>query len=85
MSELSLDSRNLIRIYEGIGSVRRNVLLPEKVIGQMRQVNVLLGLEAKGYSISIPVDEKPENGKFDVEDIEVYLRLRRLLMQVRAS
>jgi len=51
----------------------------------MRQVNVLLGLEAKGYSISIPVDEKPENGKFDVEDIEVYLRLRRLLMQVRAS
>jgi hypothetical protein len=43
---------------EGIGVVCRNVLLPDKVTGQMRQIDVLIELEANGHQISILVDAK---------------------------
>jgi len=54
---------------EGIGVVRRNVFLPDKVTGQMRQIDVLIELEAKSHPISILVDAKFQKGKLDVKDI----------------
>jgi hypothetical protein len=60
---------------EGIGVVYRNVLLPDKVTGQMRQIDVLIELEAKGHQISILVDAKFRKDKFDVKDIEYVLAL----------
>ena len=60
---------------EGIGVVRRNVFLPDKVTGQMRQIDVLIELEAKSHPISILVDAKFQKGKLDVKDIEDVLAL----------
>jgi hypothetical protein len=60
---------------EGIGVVRRNVLLPDKVTGQMRQIDVLIELEAKGHPISILVDAKFRKGKLDIKDIDGVLAL----------
>jgi hypothetical protein len=60
---------------EGIGVVRRNVLLPDKVTGQMRQIDGLIELEVKGHQIWILVDAKFRKDKLDVKDIEDVLAL----------
>ena len=48
------------RLYEqasGIGEIRRNVFLPDRVTGQARQIDVLLDVAARGHTVRILIDE----------------------------
>lgn len=56
---------------EGLGNVRSNVMLPDKVTGQLRQVDCLLEADVKGHKITILIDAKYHGNKLDVNDIEV--------------
>ncbi len=60
---------------DSLGSVQRNVALPDKVTGQPRQIDVLIEIEAYGHKISIVVDAKFHAEKLDVKDIEGVLAL----------
>lgn len=65
-------------LYEqaaGIGEVKRNVLIPDKVTGQNRQVDTLIELEAKGHAVRILVDAKFHSDKIDVKEVEGVLAL----------
>jgi hypothetical protein len=60
---------------EGIGEVRRDVSMPDKVTGQRRQVDVWLTLRTKGHEVSVLIDAKLRRGKVDVKDVEEVLSL----------
>jgi hypothetical protein len=60
---------------EGIGNVRKNITIPDKVTGQPRQIDVWLELEAKGHKIGILVDAKFRRDKIDVTDVDATLSL----------
>jgi hypothetical protein len=55
---------------EGMGTVRRNIKLPDKVTGQMRQVDCLLEGEVKGHKVQILIDAKYRRARVDVKDVE---------------
>lgn len=66
------------RLYEqaeGIGTLRRNVLIPDKVTGQNRQVDVLLEIESKGHLVKMLIDAKFHAVPIDVRDVEGVLAL----------
>ena len=56
---------------EGIGNVRNNIMLPDKVTGQPRQIDCLLEADVKGHKITVLIDAKYHENKLDVNDIEV--------------
>lgn len=60
---------------EGFGHVSRNVLVPDKVTGQPRQVDVLIEIEAKGHSLKLMVDAKFHSVPIDVREVEAVLAL----------
>lgn len=60
---------------EGLGDVRRDVRIPDKVTGQPRQIDVLIELSAKGHSVNIVVDAKFRSEKIDVKDVEEVVAL----------
>lgn len=60
---------------EGIGQVRRDVRIPDKITGQLRQVDVLIEVSTKGHSVNILVDAKFHASKLDVKDIDDVLAL----------
>ena len=65
-------------LYEQIddfGHVSRNVMMPDKITGQSRQIDVLIELNAKGHSIKIVVDAKFLSVPADVRDVESVLAL----------
>jgi hypothetical protein len=55
---------------DGIGVVRRNVRLPDKVTDQLRQVDVWLEISAKGHTVGVLVDAKFREQAVDVKDVE---------------
>jgi len=66
------------RLYEqmeGIGVIKRNVLVPDKVTGQNRQIDVLLEIGTKGHSIKVLIDAKFHSGPIDVKTVEEVLAL----------
>jgi len=64
--------------YEQIddfGNVRRNVMVPDKITGQPRQIDVLIEIEAKGHSLKMIVDAKFHAVPIDVREVESVLAL----------
>lgn len=60
---------------EGFGKVKRNVLIPDKITGQNRQIDVLIEIEERGHKLKIVVDAKFHAEPLDVKDIEEVLAL----------
>lgn len=60
---------------EGIGTVRRNVYIPDKVTGQPRQVDAWLQVETKGVRLGMLIDAKYRKVKIDVKDVEEVVAL----------
>lgn len=60
---------------EGIGEVRRDVRIPDKVTGQPRQIDVLIELGSKGHTVKILIDAKFHSSKIDVKNVDEVLAL----------
>lgn len=60
---------------DDIGSVERNVYIPNKITDQRRQIDVLVTIEAYGHRLSIVIDAKFHKDPIDVKDIEAVLAL----------
>ncbi|WP_158545015.1 restriction endonuclease [Dyella monticola] len=60
---------------DGFGNVKRNVMVPDKITGQPRQIDVLIEIEAKGHSLKLLVDAKFHADPIDVKQIESVLAL----------
>jgi Restriction endonuclease len=61
------------RLYEqadGIGHVRKNISIADRVTGQSRQVDVLIELDAKGHRVTILIDAKFHKDRVDVKTVE---------------
>jgi hypothetical protein len=65
----------LYDVIDGLGRVRRNVYLPDRVTGQRRQIDILVELEAKGHVMRIVVDAKFRAVRLDVKDVEEVIAL----------
>jgi hypothetical protein len=66
------------RLYEqleGVGTVKRNAHIPDRVTGQNRQIDVLLEIETKGHSIRVLIDTKFHSNPIDVKVVEEVLAL----------
>lgn len=55
---------------EGVGAVLRNQRIPDRITGQLRQIDTLLTLEAKGHKISVVIDAKFHTDPIDVKTVE---------------
>lgn len=65
-------------LYEQVDdfwNVSRNVMVPDKITGHPRQIDVLIEIEAKGHSLKLVVDAKFHSSPLDVRDIESVLAL----------
>lgn len=60
---------------DGFGNVSRNVMIPDKITGQPRQIDTLIEIEAKGHSVKLLVDAKFYSDPIDVKDVESVLAL----------
>ncbi len=60
---------------DGFGDVSRNVMVPDKITGQPRQIDVLITINAKGHSIKMIVYAKFYASPIDVRDLESVLAL----------
>jgi len=60
---------------EGVGTLRRNVMIPDKITGQHRQVDVLIEIETKGHVIRVLIDAKFHANPIDVKVVEEVLTL----------
>lgn len=60
---------------DDLGTVRRNVFIPDKVTGQPRQVDVLVEIRAYEQTLRLLVDAKFHQDKIDVKDVEEVLAL----------
>ncbi|MBT3212347.1 MAG: hypothetical protein HN345_10110 [Planctomycetaceae bacterium] len=60
---------------EGIGKVKRNVFIRDKITGQNRQIDVLIEIEERGHELTIVVDAKFHSRPLDVKEIEEVLAL----------
>ncbi|QBH19209.1 restriction endonuclease [Alcaligenes faecalis] len=60
---------------DGFGNISRNVMVPDKITGQPRQIDVLIEINAKGHSLRMIVDAKFHASPIDVRDLESVLAL----------
>ncbi len=60
---------------EGIGTIQRNIRMPDRLTGQDRQIDVLLTLESKGHKFQAVVDAKFYSEPIDVKVIEEVVAL----------
>ena len=60
---------------DGFGDISRNVMVPDKITGQPRQIDVLIEINAKGHSLRMIVDAKFHASPIDVRDLESVLAL----------
>jgi len=61
------------RIYEeaeGIGAVKKNITVPDRVTGQPRQIDTLVEIETKGHMVRMLVDAKFHKDPIDVKVVE---------------
>lgn len=59
----------------GFGNVKRNVMVPDKITGQPRQIDVLIEIEAKGYPLKMVVDAKFHSAPVNVREVESIIAL----------
>jgi hypothetical protein len=55
---------------EGVGTVQRNIRIPDRISGQSRQVDTLLTIESKSHKFQAVIDAKFHAEPIDVKDIE---------------
>ena len=60
---------------DGFGNVSRNVMVPDKITAQPRQIDVLIEIEAKGHPLKMIVDAKFQAVPIDVREVESILAL----------
>lgn len=60
---------------EGIGTVLRDQRIPDRITGQLRQIDALLTLETKGHTISVVIDAKFHSDPIDVKTVEEVVAL----------
>lgn len=60
---------------DGFGNVSKNIMVPDKITGQPRQVDVLIEIEAKGHPLKMIVDAKFHAVPIDVREVESVLAL----------
>ena len=60
---------------DGFGNVSRNVMVPDRITGQPRQIDVLIEINAKGHSLRMIVDAKFHAIPIDVREVESVLAL----------
>lgn len=60
---------------DGFGNVIRNVMVPDKITGQPRQIDVLIEIEAKEHPLKMIVDAKFHAVPIDVREVESVLAL----------
>lgn len=60
---------------EGLGNVKRNVFIPDRITGQNRQIDVLIEIEERGHKLTMAVDAKFHSSPLDVKDIEEVIAL----------
>lgn len=61
------------KLYEnmkGMGVVRHNIYLPDKITGQKRQIDVWWELTLEEHKINILIDAKYRKEKIDIKDLE---------------
>ncbi len=66
------------RLYEqaeGVGTVRKNITIRDRVTGQPRQVDVWVEIHARGHVLGLLIDAKFRRVKVDVKDVEEVLAL----------
>ena len=61
---------------DGFGNVSRNVMVPDKITGQTRQIDVLIEINAKGHTLKMIVDAKFHAVPIDVREVESVLALK---------
>ncbi len=69
---------------EDIGEVQRDVRIPDKDTGQLRQIDVLLGVTAHGHTLNVVIDAKYRKEKLDVKDVEEVLALAQAVKACKA-
>jgi len=55
------------------------VMIPDKVTGQPRQIDVLIEFEAYEHTLRLVVDAKFHSEKLDVRDVEGVFRINKLI------
>jgi len=60
---------------EGIGKISKNILLPDKVTGQQRQVDALLEIKTKGHKVCVLIDTKYHRRRIDTPHVDVVSEL----------
>lgn len=60
---------------EGIGTVQKNITLPDKITGHARQIDVWMEVETKSHKLGVLIDAKYRKDKLDVKDVEEVLSL----------
>lgn len=57
-------------LMEGMGVVKQNIYIPDRITKQKRQVDVWCELNINGHQINILIDAKRRKRKLDVKDLE---------------
>lgn len=65
----------LFEQLDDLGIVKRNVMIPDKITGQLRQIDVLIEIKAYGHVLLIVVDAKFHSEKIDVKVVEEVISL----------
>ncbi|NDV43077.1 restriction endonuclease [Flagellimonas sediminis] len=60
---------------DGLGTVRKNITIPDRVTGQPRQVDVWWEIKLENHTFKILIDAKKRKGKIDVKDVEEIMML----------
>ena len=60
----------LYKSYEGVGTVKHNQRIPDRVTGEPRQIDVLIEVKAKTHTIKIVIDAKKRSTPVDVRVVE---------------
>lgn len=55
---------------DGVGTVERNVQIPDRITRQNRQVDALLTIETKGHTLRVLIDAKFHANPIDVKVVE---------------
>lgn len=55
---------------DGMGIVKQNIFLPDKITGQKRQVDTWIEINFQGHLVNILIDAKFRKSKIDVKDVE---------------
>lgn len=55
---------------EGLGEIKRNLMIPDRITGQNRQVDAMWIIQTKGHALNILIDAKFHSHPIDVKEVE---------------